>query len=58
VVSFVLTKEGENMPTRLDDLYHNFYVPQQFTDLKTSIEENHKILIDRLSKEVREIVLS
>ncbi len=45
------------MPTKLDDLYHNFYKSQQFTELKTSIEENHKILIDKLSKEDRKTVL-
>ena len=45
------------MPTRLDDLYHNFYKPQEFVKLKTSIEENHKILINKLSKEDRKTVL-
>ncbi len=45
------------MPTKLDDLYHNFYKTQQFTELKTSIEENHKILIDKLSREDRKTVL-
>ena len=45
------------MPKRLDDLYHSFYKAQELTKLKSSIEENHKILIDRLSKEDRKIVL-
>jgi len=45
------------MPKRLDDLYHSFYKPQEFAKLKNSIEENHKILIDRLSKDDRKTVL-
>lgn len=45
------------MTTKLDDLYHSFYKPQAFTKLKTSVEENHKILIDKLSKEDRKTVL-
>lgn len=45
------------MPKRLDDLYHSFFTPQELTELKSSIEENHKILIDHLSKEDRKIVL-
>lgn len=45
------------MPQRLDDLYHEFFRPLELTELKSSIEENHKILIDHLSKEDRKIVL-
>lgn len=45
------------MPKRLDDLYHSFYKPQELKILKSSVEENHKILIDHLSKEDRKIVL-
>ena len=45
------------MPKRLDDLYHSFFTPQELTELKSSIEENHKILIENLSKEDRKIVL-
>lgn len=45
------------MPKGLDDLYHSFYKPQELAKLKNSIEENHKILIDHLSKEDRKIVL-
>ena len=45
------------MPKRLDDLYHSFYKPQEFAKLKNSVGENHKILIDRLSKDDRKIVL-
>ena len=30
------------MPTKLDDLYHSFYKPTEQTELKSSIEENHK----------------
>jgi len=45
------------MPQRLDDLYHNFYTPLELPELKSSVEENHKVLIDRLSKEDRKTVL-
>lgn len=45
------------MPKRLDDLYHSFFKQQDFNKLKLSVEENHKILIDHLSKEDRKIVL-
>lgn len=45
------------MPERLDSLYHTFYKPQELTALKASVEEDHKILIDHLSKEDRKIVL-
>lgn len=45
------------MPKRLDDLYHSFYKAQEFKNLKSSVEENHKILIDRLSKDDKKIVL-
>ncbi|MEG1351443.1 MAG: hypothetical protein RSC88_00065 [Oscillospiraceae bacterium] len=45
------------MPKRLDDLYHSFFKQQDFNELKLSVEENHKILIDRLSKEDRKTVL-
>lgn len=57
MVSFVLTKEGENMPQRLDDLYYKFFIPLELVKLKSSVEDNHKILIDRLSKDDRKIVL-
>jgi hypothetical protein len=45
------------MPQRLDDLYHSFYKAQELKKLKSSVEENHKILIDRLSKDDRKTVL-
>lgn len=45
------------MPQRLDNLYHNFYTPLELLELKSSVEENHKILIDHLSKEDLKIVL-
>ena len=45
------------MPERLDDLYHTFYKLQELTALKSSVEENHKILIGHLSKEDRKTVL-
>lgn len=45
------------MPKRLDDLYHSFFKQQDFNKLKLSVEENHRILIDRLSKEDRKTVL-
>ena len=45
------------MPKRLDDLYHEFFTPLQLPALKSSIEDNHKVLIDHLSKEDRKIVL-
>lgn len=45
------------MAKRLDDLYHDFFTPPKLLDLKSSIEDNHKILIDHRSKEERKIVL-
>lgn len=45
------------MPTKLDDLYHSFYKPIEQTELKSSIEENHKKLIQILSKEDKVLVL-
>lgn len=45
------------MQKRLDDLYHSFFTPQKLSELKCSVEENHKILIDHLSKEDRKIIL-
>jgi len=45
------------MPTKLDDLYHSFFKPQELTESKSSVEENHKILIDKLSQEDRKTVL-
>lgn len=45
------------MPKRLDDLYHEFFAPLKLPELKSSVEENHKILIDHLSKEDRKIIL-
>jgi hypothetical protein len=49
----VLLKEGGNMPKRLEHLYNSFFKQQDFNELNLSVEENHKILIDRLSKEDR-----
>ena len=45
------------MPSILDDLYHSFYKPRAFIELKNSIEENHKILIEHLTKEDKKVVL-
>ncbi|MBE6035535.1 MAG: hypothetical protein E7222_12695 [Clostridiales bacterium] len=45
------------MPERLDDLYHTFYKLQELTALKSSVEENHKILINPLLKKDRKTVL-
>ena len=45
------------MPQRLDDLYHEFFTPLELPELKSSIEDNHKILIDHLSKTDRKVVL-
>ena len=45
------------MPKRLDDLYHEFFTPLQLPELKSSTEDNHKVLIFHLSKEDRKIVL-
>lgn len=45
------------MPKQLDGLYHSFFKHQVFNELKLSMEENHKISIDRLSKEDRKTVL-
>ena len=45
------------MPKKLDDLYHEFFRPLELADLKSSVEGNHKILIDHLSKEDRKTVL-
>lgn len=45
------------MQKRLDDLYHSFFTLQKLSELKCSVEENHKILIDHLSKEDRKIIL-
>ncbi|MEG1836097.1 MAG: hypothetical protein RR229_08295 [Oscillospiraceae bacterium] len=45
------------MPQKLDDLYHEFFVPLILPELKSSVEENHKILIDHLSKDDRKIIL-
>lgn len=45
------------MPTKLDDLYHSFYKPIEQIELKSSIEENHKKLIQILSKEDKVLVL-
>lgn len=45
------------MPKRLDDLYHAFFTSPKLLDLKSSIEDNHKILIEHLSKEDRKTVL-
>lgn len=38
-------------------IYHDFFTPLELSKLKSSIEENYKILIDHLSKEDRKIVL-
>ena len=45
------------MPKRLEDLYHEFFTPLQLPELKSSVEDNHKILINHLSKEDRKVVL-
>lgn len=45
------------MSKRLDDLYHELFTPLKLTELKSSVEENHKTLIDHLSKEDRKNVL-
>ncbi len=45
------------MPQRLDDIYHEFFTPLELSELKSSVEENHKVLIDHLSKEDRKTVL-
>ena len=45
------------MLKRLDDLYHSFYKPIEQTQLKSSIEENYKKLIQILSKEDKVLVL-
>ena len=45
------------MPTKLDCLYHSFYNPIEQTELKSSIEENHKKLVQILSKEDKVLVL-
>ena len=45
------------MPKRLDDLYHSFYTSLELPELKSSIEENHKKLIQILSKEDKVLVL-
>lgn len=45
------------MPQRLGDLYHEFFTPLELTELKSSVEGNHKILIDRLSKDDRKTLL-
>lgn len=45
------------MPTKLDDQYHSFYKPIEQTELKSSIEENHKKLVQILSKENKVLVL-
>lgn len=45
------------MPKRLDDLYHEFFTPLELSELKSSIEDNHKLLIDHLSKDDRRVVL-
>lgn len=42
---------------KLDDLYHTHYKPLELEPLKSSVGENHKILISHLSKEDRKIVL-
>ena len=45
------------MPKRLDDLYHELFTPLELPKLKSSIEDNHRIVIDHLSMEDRKIVL-
>lgn len=47
----------QRIPQRLDDLYHEFFIPLELAELKSYIEDNHKILIDHLSKEDRKIIL-
>lgn len=55
VISFMFTKEMATMPKRFDDLYHEFYEQTESKELKQelkqSVDVNHKILIDHLSKE-------
>ena len=41
----------------LDQLYQHFYNPTQQTNLQNTVKQNHKILIENLSKEHRKIVL-
>lgn len=48
-----IINDNDIMPKRLDDLYHSFFKQQDFNELKLSVEGNHKLLIDRLSKEER-----
>lgn len=45
------------MPKKLDDLYHGFCMLQEFTDIKSSFEQNHKIPIENQSKADRKTVL-
>lgn len=45
------------MPQRLDDLYQHLHQKQEYPHLRASIEENHKLLIEHLSKADRKIVL-
>ena len=45
------------MPNRLDDLYQSIYKPIEQTELKSSIDKNHKKLIQILSKEDKGLVL-
>ena len=48
--------EGNNMKT-LEQLYQHFYTPTKQPNLQNTIKQNHKILIENLSKEHRKIVL-
>ena len=41
----------------IDQLYQHFYNPTEQTNLQNTIEQNHKILIENLSKEHRKIIL-
>jgi len=50
-------KGGATMPNVLDDIYYSFYKPSEQTELKSSIEENHKKVIQILSKEEKVLVL-
>ena len=48
--------KGTMMKT-LDQLYQHFYTPTEQPNLQNTIKQNHKILIENLSKEHRKIVL-
>ncbi|MEG2396715.1 MAG: hypothetical protein RSB11_06755, partial [Oscillospiraceae bacterium] len=45
------------MTKKLDELHRAMCRQLKLTELETCVEENHKLLIDRLSKEDRKTVL-